>query len=342
VTQHVPGAELARRLYDGHLAAALSMPHAAAFLGWGSDVLGFDDARSTDHGFGPRLTVFVDAGELDAAAAAVEASLPDEVGGFPTRFGWDDVPVTHHVQVAELGGWLESRIGFDARRPIATVDWLLTPQQRLLEVTQGAVFHDDGRLGPVREALRWYPDDVWLWLLASQWRRIAQEESFAGRTAEVGDDLGSRVLAARLARDVMRLCFLLERRYAPYAKWLGSAFAQLDSAAEVAPALAAALAATGWPEREDGLVAAYEAAARRFDALGIAEPVDTAARRYYTRPFRVIGGDRLADACLARVDDPALRSLPPIGGVDQVTDSTDALSPLRRHALLALYPGLGR
>ena len=29
------------------------VPHAAALLGWGSDVLGFDTARSTDHGWGP-------------------------------------------------------------------------------------------------------------------------------------------------------------------------------------------------------------------------------------------------------------------------------------------------
>jgi len=340
VTEHVSGADLARRLYAEHLAAALSMPHAAALLGWGSDVLGFDDERSTDHGFGPRLVVFVDANDVAAAADSVESVLPDEVAGWPTRFGWDDVPVTHHVHVAELGAWLVGRIGFDAREPIATIDWLSTPQQRLLEVTEGAVFHDDGRLTNVREALRWYPHDVWLWLIASQWRRIAQEESFAGRTAQVGDDLGSRILAARLARDVMRLCFLLERRYAPYAKWLGSAFARLESARDVGPALAAALAADTWREREDGLVAAYEAAASRFAALGVAESVDPSARPYYSRPFRVIGGDRLAEACLARIEDPALRTQPPIGGIDQISDSTDALAPLRRGALAALYPGL--
>ncbi|HZQ81185.1 MAG TPA: DUF4037 domain-containing protein [Gaiellaceae bacterium] len=340
MTDRVAGAELARRLYEEHLAAVLPMPHAAAHLGWGSDVLGFDDARSTDHGFGPRLTVLVDADQVAAAADAIEAALPDDVAGWPTRFGWDDVPVTHHVQVGELGEWLAGRIGFDAREPIATIDWLLTPQQRLLEVTAGAVFHDDGRLGPVREALRWYPPDVWLWLLASQWRRIAQEESFAGRAAEVGDELGSRVITARLARDVMRLCFLLERRYAPYAKWLGSAFAKLDAARDVGPALDAALAAGSWAERENGLVAAYEAAARRFDGLGIAEPIDPSTHAYYTRPFRVIGGDRIVEACVARIEDPALRTLPAIGGIDQIVDSTDALDLSRRSAFAALYRGL--
>ena len=74
---------------------------------------------------------------------------------------------------------------------------------------------------------------MWLWQLACQWRRIAKEEPFPGRAAEAGDQLGCRVLVARLVRDVMRLCFLLERRYAPYPKWLGTAFARLDSAATV-------------------------------------------------------------------------------------------------------------
>ena len=52
---------------------------------------------------------------------------------------------------------------------------------------------------------------------------------------------GSRLVAARLARDLIRLCFLLERRYAPYSKWLGSAFAQLEASTIVGPILERAL-----------------------------------------------------------------------------------------------------
>ena len=47
----VPGAELSRRLYDEVVHPVLSarfpdLPHTAALLGRGSEVLGFDDARS--------------------------------------------------------------------------------------------------------------------------------------------------------------------------------------------------------------------------------------------------------------------------------------------------------
>ena len=125
--------------------------HSAALIGTGSDVLGLDTERSTDHGWGPRVKLFVEAGEVEAVRDAVERGLPDEFRGWPTRFGWDEVAVTHHVEVAELGTWLAGRIGFDPRGGISARQWLCVPQQRLLEVTAGAVFHDDaGGLEAVR------------------------------------------------------------------------------------------------------------------------------------------------------------------------------------------------
>ena len=124
----VPGLELARAFYADAVAPLLDgQPHSAALIGSGSEVLGFDTERSTDHGWGPRLKVFVDAGEADAVRDAVERGLPDEFRGRPTRFGWDEVPVTHHVEVAELGAWLESHIGFDPRGGISTRQWLCAP-----------------------------------------------------------------------------------------------------------------------------------------------------------------------------------------------------------------------
>jgi Domain of unknown function (DUF4037) len=180
---------------------------------------------------------------------------------------------------------------------------------------------------------------VWVWLLACQWRRIDQEEPFVGRTAEVGDDLGSRVVAARLVRDLMRLSFLLERRYASYSKWLGSAFTKLDSHAEIGTALGKVLAAENYDQREAALVTAVEAlAAARHNALGLTSPVDTTVRLFHGRPFRVLGSSRFVDVCLARVTDPWLKSLPPVGAIDQFANSTDVLSyPQRFRELRNIY-----
>lgn len=283
--------------------------------------------------------MFVEKDSLTDVKQAVNRKLPEEFRGWPTVFGWDETEPRHHVEVATIGAWLQTRLGLDPRTGMSSVDWLTAPQQLLLEVTAGEVFHDGlGELRPIRETLRWYPDDVWRYLLASQWVRIAQEEAFVGRTAEVGDQLGSRVIAARLVRDVMRLCFLLERRYAPYSKWLGSAFARLDIAVLIAPALQAAVDAADYPTREDALVTVYEHAARHRNDLRIAPQIDPAPRLFHSRPYRVLDAGRLASACQSRIVDPWLRRLPLVGGVDQFVDSSDVLShSLRPRRLAPVY-----
>ncbi len=328
MTDFVPGLELSQRFYEEAVAPLLGgVPHSAALLGWGSDVLGLDTPRSTDHGWGPRLQIFVAERDARAVDQVLEARLPELYGGWPVRFGWDDVRVGKHVEVAPIGAWLERQLGFDPRPQPSLRQWLATPQQLLLEVTAGAVFHDGlGELAAVREALRWYPEELWVWLIACQWRRLDQEEPFVGRAAEVGDDLGSRILAARLARDCMRLCFLLERRYAPYGKWLGSAFRELDAHRSLGGPLVAVLEASTYAAREAALVEAFEDLARRHNALGITDEVEGSARLFHSRPFRVLGSGRFVDACLDRVSDPWLLALPPIGAIDQFVDSTDVLS----------------
>jgi hypothetical protein len=345
MSSFVSGLDLSEAFYFEAVAPLVAeVPHAAALLGWGSDVLGFDTSRSIDHGWGPRVQLFIDAEHVGAVRDAIDAGLPEEFRERPTRFGWDDVPVSHHVEIATLDDWLRDRLGFNPSEGLSLHDWLSTPQQILLELTAGAVFHDDlGELAAVREALAWYPEQVWLWLLACQWRRVDQEESFVGRTAEVGDELGSRVVATRLVRDLMRLSFLLERRYAPYSKWLGTAFAGLDAHAEIGSALAGVVGAEDYEQREAALVTAVEALAARHNALEITAPVEATVRLFHERPFRVLGSGRFVDACLARVADPWLRSLPLVGGIDQFVDSTDVLSyPDRFRELGSIYASWGQ
>lgn len=208
-------------------------------------------------------------------------------------------------------------LGFDPRRPERR-DWLATPTQVFAEFTGGAVFHDDLGLEALRRNVAWYPDDVWRYVLACQWRRIEQEEPFAGRCGEVGDELGSAVVAARLVRDLMRLCLLMARRYPPYSKWLGSAFAQLPVAGTLTPSLTAALAATDWRERERHLVTACETVAGAHNALGLTAPLEPRASAFHDRPFRVIHAERFAAALYSGTASPA-------GAIDQFVDSTDAL-----------------
>jgi hypothetical protein len=123
----------------------------------------------------------------------------------------------------------------------------------------------------------------------------------------------------------MRLCLLMDRRYPPYGKWLGSAFARTPWGPRLTPALTAALAATDWRTREEHLAHAYETVAGLHNQLGLTDRVDPATRPYHSRPFLVLRADRFTEALTARIADSALRGLPPVGSVDQFLDGTDVL-----------------
>jgi hypothetical protein len=364
MTEFVPGLQLSEALYREAVAPILErefpgLVHSAARIGTGSDVLGFDTVRSTDHEWGPRLLLLLP--ETDAAThgpaivVTLRHALPREIRGYPTNFGptheagvsvlqqVESGPVEHKVEVTTLSQFLQERLGIPSAHELDVLDWLTFSEQSLLEVTAGAVFHDGlGTLAETRRLLAYYPHDIWLYLLAAQWARISQQEPFVGRTGEVGDELGSVLIATDLVRDVMRLGFLMERRYAPYSKWFGTAFAHLACAARLTPHLDAVLSARGWHDRQQHLVHAYEIVAAIHNDLGITEPLSTQASQFHGRPFLVIQAGDFADAIRDQIRDERVRDLPEaIGSVDQFVDSTDVLSntAVRRQAK-AIYGGV--
>ncbi len=141
----------------------------------------------------------------------------------------------------------------------------------------------------------------------------------------MGDDIGSRVIAARLVRDVMRMSFLLARRYAPYPKWFGTAFKSLPLASALMPHLDAALAASDWQARGMALAEAYLVLARAQRDAGIGTPFTPVVGPYHDRPFATINTDDIVAATMAAIADPWLRAHPVIGAIDQVSDLTPLL-----------------
>jgi hypothetical protein len=62
------------------------------------------------------------------------------------------------------------------------------------------------------------------------------------------------------------------------------------------------------------------------NASGLTPPVDPHPRPYYNQPFLVLGAGRFTAACRRSVTDGRLSTLPLIGSVDQLADSTDLLT----------------
>ena len=78
-------------------------------------------------------------------------------------------------------------------------------------------------------------------------------------------------------------------------------------------------------------------AAEAHNRLGLTEPLDPAARPYYTRPYQVLAAGRFAAALTEVITDPEVSGRPPIGAASQFLDSTPALGgPRYPRAVIAL------
>lgn len=361
VPAFIPGLELSRRFFEEVAQPILArqfprLTYAAGLIGPGSEVIGFDTPISSDHHWGPRVMLFLREADFSDSEVAIDQLLSQQLPvtflGYSTNFGTQDAigvrlmqpitdgPVAHRVEIMTVRSWFTGYLGWNPQQPPTIIDWLTFPEHRLRAATAGSVFHDDvGELTSAREKLNWYPDDVWLYLLAAQWNRIAEEEAFMARCGDVGDELGSVLIAARLVKVLMRLCFLMERQYPPYAKWFGTAFRQLSCAAKLEPALRNALNLQTWQERQQALSNAYQNLVAAHNALQITSPLDPHVRLFHNRPYRVLDAARIASAIEALINDPDVLRLPGrLGSLSQLLDSSDVLEAAdKRERLRRLY-----
>src|SRR5262249_1884044 len=152
---------------------------------------GFDDARA-------------------ALDAALTQRLPVSFRGFSTSFARpharpvriDGPPVAHWIDIVTPEQFLRAQIGVADPSRLTPIDWLTIHEPRLLSVPAGALFRDDLGFEATRRQLAFYPDDVRLHLIAAEWQKIAQEQAFPGRAGSRGDEVGSAIVAARLAESL--------------------------------------------------------------------------------------------------------------------------------------------
>lgn len=271
------------------------LQYGAALIGPGSEALGFDTPMSMDHDWGLRIFLFLreqDAQVFSRSIASVLShGLPPIFQGLPVAIATltttcsvrsmelvnaMDGPVKHHVMPMTVREFSKLQLGCDATEELSEAQWLSIPSHALGEVVQGAVYLDTtGESTALRRQLAWYPRDVYIYVLAAGWQRIGDEEHLMPRAGHVGSELGSALIGSRLLRNIMHLCFLTEKQYAPYAKWLGTAFSRLDCAAAMEPLLRRAQVATSWETRQAPLGEAYALLARMHNALGLTREMHT-------------------------------------------------------------------
>lgn len=342
--------DAAKPVLDEHFPSLL---YSTGLIGYGSDVLGYDDEVSRDHMWGPRFYLFLDPadiGQKEAVFDAFSRELPYEYKGYSVNFSVPD-PNDNGVQhpqfimsgnvnplifIRTFDEFLEEELGTSDLEHLTLSDWLTFSEHRLLSLTAGELFLDGLNLAGRLDAVRYYPEEVRRYRIASNWDIIASEQAFVKRCADAGDALGSVIVAARIAERLMRLCFLYQKQYAPYSKWFGTAFARLDVPDTLKDALHRALHAADIAEREEQLVCAQALVAALHNESGITSPVEYEIEPYYGRNIKVIFADKFAEAVLETLEGTPLADIPLLdafsaaGGLSNVSDDKQYYPRIRK------------
>jgi hypothetical protein len=342
------GLELCERFYREavlplieHRTPQLVGRHAAGLIGYGSDVLGYDDDLSRDHEWGPRGLIWLQETDYARYARELDRVLAEELPlayrGYSTRFVEDPAlevlvpapsgqPGRHHVVITTVCRYLHVRLGLRSLPP-STIEWLCIPEQKLLEWTGGSIFCDPvGEITRARRELAYLPDAVWRFKLLYAWERIGHVDVVA-LNALRGDTLSARLNLARLVEGIVHLVYLLNRRYRPGTpKWLSRAFDQLPRlAGEIGPQLERCLTLENLRQGRALLDSVLIALVEEHNRLGITRPVTLGApdpiRERGLAPFSL----RDVENALRESLSPELRGLALHGGCDQWTSNDDLL-----------------
>lgn len=230
---------------------------AAGLIGNGSEVAGFDDEISRDHNWGPRFILFMSAADKarhgQAVQAALDRELPEEHCTAAFQLKSEAFPASP-APVATPEESCCFNTGFTAA-PENDKDWLAIPEHRLFEFTAGKVFYEPTPLiSPLREAFAYYPEMVWRKRLSYIWLQMSHCANIS-RTVARGNRVTSHAFLAWAMECCMRLAFLLNRRYAPFRKWLYHAFKDLTQLPDGACGkMEALLGMTDLAEIETGLL----------------------------------------------------------------------------------------
>lgn len=232
---------LCRRFFETHGYPILleAFPHvmdrlAAARIGGGSDVLGYDDEYSRQGQWGPTFQLLLPDEEYDQVGPSIREvlyrNLPAEFEGYPTAPQGGP-----SIDVFGFRGYMRERLGISCF-PENQLDWLRIPESALCQFTRGEVFYDpSNELTRIRQQFAmYYPSDVWKLHLSRAayacW--FYGEYNYPHRLAPRGDLVTGLVARGSFVEASMRLVFLLNRRYAPYWKWLHREFTALRAVAK--------------------------------------------------------------------------------------------------------------
>lgn len=332
--------DLAKPILDANFP---NLQYSAGLIGYGSDVLGYDDAVSTDHMWGPRFYLFLEQEDIEMKEQIFHVfseNLPYTYKGYSVNFTLpdpNDGGVQHPAFISKgnvnplifiytFRDFLEEQLGTADLDHISPLQWLAFSEHRLLSLVSGKFFVDCLNCVEFISKIQFYPQDVKIYLIASNWEIISSEQAFMKRCGACGDEIGSRVICARIVERLMRLVFLYQDTYAPYSKWFGTAFSKLNIDAKIKETIQSALSADDLTERENKLIEAQALVADMHNASKLTDFVEYQIESYFGRDIKVIYAEKFAESAVKKLKGTAFRNIPRIGtfsGIGGLSEFSD-------------------
>ena len=206
---------------------------AVGLTGSGSECYGYDDDTSRDHDFEPGFILFLPPEEVVDRKTAFRmerayAKLPDEFLGLTRN---KDVSYdTGRHGVIRTADFFRAKVG-DPEGELSLEQWMNIPEHYLLEATNGKIFRDDvGTVTDIRARLAYFPEDVRLKKLAGALMIAEQASNYNyERQLSRGDTAAAQLAMYEYVKNVLSVCFLLEKKYKPYYKWVFRALNDLPT-----------------------------------------------------------------------------------------------------------------
>ena len=257
------GLELAKKYFEEAGAPALqeAFPElfnrmAVGLAGEGSECFGFDDEISRDHDWGAAFCIWLDREDYEKFGAAVQKvynSLPTEIEGFPRRVSSSTAQGRDGVLCIQ--DWYRKYTGCPAG-PQTLAEWRRVPEAFLATATNGEVFHDpSGRFSAIREhLLSYYPEDIRIKKIAARAAAMAQAGQYNfGRCVQRREYLAAELAKVEFLKAALSMVHLLNKRYAPFYKWMARSAKQMEKLPRAASMLEQLSMLQ--PARDDGIAA---------------------------------------------------------------------------------------
>lgn len=313
--------------------------HAAGLIGYGSDVLGYDDVLSRDHEWGARCYVWLLDSDYDKYAIALDQALDEEVPalfkGYPSRFSVDEshevlVPYNgrnnlHHIAITSVSRHMRIQLGLLTPYP-SLYEWLVIPEQKLLEWTRGRIFTDPvGEMTEVRRGLAYLPDEIWRYKLKYAWSSFRQ--LYVGGLADLrGEPLSARLLINRMVEQAVQLIFLYNKRLRPGTyKWISRELAQISpEVSRQTKQLEAILLEPSVTRAVEQMEEILTELVNQHNAMKLTDHIELQPSIFYARDLQSYSYINLEDALFATLPEE-LQQLEIPGTLDQFITSEQLL-----------------